>query len=180
MRRIVPQLNLNQDDTFKNFMYKEYETKDDLLKLFIFCLYDEEFAETSLLLRFRKDVAWGSVDQFETYNFNNATYTHKFLDSRHLLTTLCGSQVNPNYRSDIKDELIIFIDEVTNTKILLQLFTRFKLALYEFTKYNQKTQTYFYTKIVNIFTDDLKTASVKGGNNLRKFIKLKGGVVKDY
>ena len=154
-------------------MYKEYETKDDLLKLFSFCLYDEEFAETSLLLRFRKDVAWGSVDQFETYNFNNATYTHKFLDSRHLLTTLCGSQVNPNYRSDIKDELIIFIiGEVTNTKILLQLFTRFKLALYEFTKYNQKTQTYFYTKIVNIFKSD--TFNI-GGCNLRKYIKLKGG-----
>jgi hypothetical protein len=146
------------------------------VKLLNFCLDDEEFNKISLLLRFRKDVAWGSLDQFQTYNFNNATFTHKFLDARHLLTILCGSQVNPNYRSDIKEELIKFIREVTSIKIILQLFTRFKLALYEFTKYNTSTQKYFYTKIINIFNDDLKLDTVnEGGCNLRKYIKLKGG-----
>ena len=112
-----------------------------------------------------------TTNDFNSHNFNNGKYAHKFLDPRHLLTIFCGSQRNLNYRSDIRTKFIEYVETVTDINIILQLFTRFKLALYEFYKFNETTRKYFLEHIVKIFdynSNALKQANLLKNNRLKK------------
>ena len=95
--------------------------------------------------RFNKDDGFLKSSNVENFNIINELdhavldhkYSHQYLDARHLITILTGSQSDSEYRSDIKKAFFEVIDKIKDksTEIILQLFTRLKLARYELIKY---------------------------------------------
>lgn len=71
-------------------------------------------------------------------------YGHQYLDSRHLLTILKGSQDNSNYRQELRGPLRNMITEAVakhgSMEDKLQIFTRLKMALYEGLKLDKESQ----------------------------------------
>ena len=158
------------DQLIKKFLYKEFHNKEDLLKLLTFMIQNSSYIRENFkeLLFPNDDGFQSNTNNFNSHNFNNGKYAHRFLDPRHLLTIFFGSQENSNYRSDIRTKFIQFVKDVIDIKIILQLFTRFKLALYEFYKFNEKTKKYFFEQIVNIFNYNSNTLNqAKTHQNVR-------------
>jgi hypothetical protein len=98
--------------------------------------------------RFRRDDGFSrsSVDGFNALYVLEHKYSHYYLDARHLITILTGSQLDENYRSDIRQAFLDVVDRIKmgdpslDMTIVLQLFTRLKLARYELMKYTECKQ----------------------------------------
>ena len=102
-----------------------------------------------------------SIGDIKTKNIINGGYGHRYLDSRHMLTILLGSQTDPTYRYAIRKPLKDLIKEIYNADLIkktypdiitqkLQIFTRLKIALYEGLKLNKECQTEIKTVISNL------------------------------
>ena len=72
--------------------------------------------------------------------FLNELYCHQYLDPRHLITILLGTQNKPNYRKELRDvipQLLKNLEELKKTDLnkynlyILQYFTRLKIARFE-------------------------------------------------
>ena len=85
----------------------------------------------------------------------NCLYGHKYLDSRHLITIMFGSQDDPNYRKNLRDPLKnLLSDKSLSDGQKLQLFTRIKIAIYEGLKldYDCRKKIEKYLDKLNIVT----------------------------
>ena len=82
-----------------------------------------------------------SVADMSRHDFEDCLYGHQYLDPRHLLTIMLGSQGNPTYRKTLRDAmpaLIKVADSDPPQKI--QVYTRIKMALNELSKLDVKCQ----------------------------------------
>ena len=133
-------------------LYIPFNNNNNLFEI----LLNEIIELTCSLNRFPIDDGFGNYSTKEDINKKNILdgfYGHKYLDSRHMLTILLGSQQNPNYRDKLREELKDLIKETYNTGTIiekLQIFTRLKIALYEGLKLNKECQTEIKTVISNL------------------------------
>ena len=175
--------NARNANAIKKLLYKDFTSKDDLLELVNFFITNLETIRTSFkdILFLSDDGFQSTVNHFKNHAFFNGKFTHRFMDPRHLLTILCGSQSHPNFHSDIKEELLEYINTVTDTKIILLLFTRFKLALYEFYKFNPESKKFLidYIESTNapILNAPILNAPINNTLNggKKEYIKLQSG-----
>ena len=81
-----------------------------------------------------------TTEDMLTIKFLNELYCHKYLDPRHLITILTGSQIDENYRLNFRNkipELLSNLEKLKTTDLntyiiyVLQYFSRLKLARFE-------------------------------------------------
>ena len=139
---------------FLKSYYKNIPEKYPILSETLYMKYTDDFnwieyikkiqnenSDTNCRLnRFNDDDGFygsSSLVDFKTYKTTDSLYSHKYLDARHLITILCGTNTNPDYRKDIRDEInTLFSNKplALNNIQILQFFTRFKFAGYEIFK----------------------------------------------
>ena len=134
-------LNINNNkipSKIDRILYELFDSDDIKNKLLEKILNIEEEQKSCMLSRFPYDDGFSyssTLPDMSTLLFFNKYYSHKYLDSRHLITIILGSQNDPTYRTNLRDYLKDkFIDDLINKNdisLILQLYTRLKIARYE-------------------------------------------------
>jgi len=161
-----PQQNVTEEDILNNmkkclifysclslFIKHKKQDTPNYMKKILFKKYNDDIKFNDIIEQIKKEQKLCSLSKFPgsdgfgsnpdemlKMNFLNEYYGHKFLDPRHLITILLGSQGNPNYRQELRDtipELLTKLEKLKETDpkkyelYVLQLFSRLKLAQFE-------------------------------------------------